>query len=553
MKEEIFKYTYSGFKVIFSEDSTPIYSHNPKSRSNLKYGYFVPKCETTNEEDYINNYGNPLCYVSRNNFTLVIERDGPKVSLKIYNSGRSRRVGVSWFKISTQCTFFTFNTEKGDFYQGSISGYHKKRKVVKQIRRNYFINRPISNIVHKIKGSITGMDKIQEQEFIRKVLIEFFLVIDSNKSNLEINDNRLLKIYLDKKGVKYPNNFDVFYFNNHLDTPSLKELRKSDMKLVDAFMKKNGIFGETVKKILHVHQGSIRTNVLKLLLNVFPTSWVLQDKELVSESFKFDYHLSATENDIKSLRDGLFTDQEFKNLFLCLRDAVVNRMINLISISDHIRFYIYLRSVGEKMKWKSKNYLIFKDEHLDWSDKYEHYKKGYYSRIYPQSMDEVFKIPIVDGDDVYYPIVLKNSDEYNSESQIQSNCVKGYIGRPSSIIISLRKDSTISEDRATIEYQVFKEEGKVKFNRPQSLGKFNSRLDDSWNSPLKMLDERMKKWIGLGKEFSTVKLEKEIVHNGIKLFSDSDWSENGFLFWTYNAINKENYSPEINFNNELEF
>ena len=75
------------------------------------------------------------------------------------------------------------------------------------------------------------------------------------------------------------------------------------------------------------------------------------------------------------------------------------------------------------------------------------------------------------------------------------------------------------------------------FNRPQSLGRFNTRLDETWTPILHLLDERITKWTKLKDNLATVKLEKELT-NGQKLHSDSEWSENGFLVWTYNVINK---------------
>jgi hypothetical protein len=218
---------------------------------------------------------------------------------------------------------------------------------------------------------------------------------------------------------------------------------------------------------------------------------------------------------------------------------MVDLDIDFWTLRDHTEMYTYLKNVGENIKWTSFDTPTFREEHLDWTDKCDFYKRGYYTRIYPSSLDSAFKIPIIDGDDVYYPIILKESDEYNDESKLQQNCVKTYIGRPSSLIISLRKNSTISTDRATVEYQIFKKDEIVTFNRPQSLGKYNSRLDESWNEALKSLDQMMESWIGNGENFETVRLEK-VLENNQKLYSGSEWSENGFLFWTYNVINKSN-------------
>lgn len=550
MKVELFKKSFTKYSTIFAKESSDIPDSSVEvDKFFTKYGIFSQNSHSMDEKDYLENYCNPMCCVHRENFMIVLEKNGEKISLKFFESSRHRRFGVKWFRISTQCTYFTFDLSKGDLYTGYIIDYHKKRKCKKHLRKNYFSSRPLQSITHNISSGKSFYPKEMISEFTKIILQKLFFELDGDPST-NFTDSRLLEFYLKKKQIKYPNNFHIFFLNID-EQVKLKELRKSSMKLVDAYMNKHGLFGETIKKILHNQNSKVSPKFLSQLLVIFPTSWVLQDKLLVEKTLTYNIDYIGLVQYKDSLKKYMST-KEFKNLFSVIKDTMMNRMISLHSILDHIQFYLYLREVGENVKWKSDSYLTFKDEHLDFADLYEHYKRGFYKRIYPDSLEQSLKIPIIDGDDVYYPIVLKNSDEYNLESQTQSNCVKGYIGRPSSLIVSLRKNSIISDERATIEYQIFKEKEKIKFNRPQSLGKYNSSLDETWNSSLKKLDERIGTWIESDKNFVTVKLEKEIVHNGTKLYSDSDWSENGFLFWTYNVINKENYSP-VFFQNPLEF
>jgi hypothetical protein len=110
----------------------------------------------------------------------------------------------------------------------------------------------------------------------------------------------------------------------------------------------------------------------------------------------------------------------------------------------------------------------------------------------------------------------------------------------------LRKGSIDSEERATVEYQIFKKNEKIDFNRPQSLGRFNTRLDETWTPVLHLLDQRFTQWIN-NDDTKTVKIEKELA-NGQKLYSDSEWSENGFLNWTYSVINNMGSSNTYHFN-----
>ena len=240
--------------------------------------------------------------------------------------------------------------------------------------------------------------------------------------------------------------------------------------------------------------------------------------------------------------------EELRKVFKCYRLLITEHDINQISLEDHVEMYLFLKNVGEDIKWKSEDRIQFREEHMDWSDKNEFYKRGKYVRTYPDSLSQVMMNMVSFENESYYPVVLTTTDEYNNESKIQQNCVKGYVGRPSSIIVSLRKGSIDSEDRATVEYQIFKKNNKIDFNRPQSLGRFNTRLDETWTPVLHLLDQRFTQWVNGKDEFKTVKLEKELM-NGQKLYSDSEWSENGFLNWTYNVINKvgTTYGYDINY------
>ena len=200
--------------------------------------------------------------------------------------------------------------------------------------------------------------------------------------------------------------------------------------------------------------------------------------------------------------------------------------------------YCQLKEYGEDIKWMSfdNNKSDFNDEHVKWSNKINHYRQGFYNRIYPDYSYELIQKPIMDGDDVYYPILLDNSDNYNLESLVQSNCVKTYIGKCSSIIVSIRKGDVASDKRATIEYFLNRTSNKVSVNRVQSLGKFNSKLSQEWNEILFKLDEIMLSYVR-DKRFETPKIKKKCM-NGVEFNSNSEWSEDNNLFWKEKQINQ---------------
>jgi hypothetical protein len=238
----------------------------------------------------------------------------------------------------------------------------------------------------------------------------------------------------------------------------------------------------------------------------------------------------------------LITKGELKNIFQIFKEVITNNIDNHTFV-DHLMMYHSLKNYGEEnLKWKSKTKKDFNTEHLDWTEKLDYYKRGSYKRIYPQFMEELIsKVIKVDGND-YYPILLKTSEDYNSESYYQNNCVKTYMGRPASIIISLRDGSPDSEERATIEYQTFLFNTKfVKLRRVQTRGRFNTDVIGMVEQ-LNILDKRMDD-IVIDDRFETVKIEKTC-SNGVVLKSDSDW-EDGYLGWTYNMPVDNLYNNNI--------
>jgi hypothetical protein len=126
--------------------------------------------------------------------------------------------------------------------------------------------------------------------------------------------------------------------------------------------------------------------------------------------------------------------------------------------------------------------------------------------------------------------LLDSSKNYNDESNFQSNCVKGYIGKPGSLIISVQK----GDERATVEYRMTINGRLISTDRIQSLGKFNQKLDNEWAPVLLKLDQQVLSCVR-DERFNTVKLTKEC-NNGTTLKSDSYWDEQGNLRWTHKAI-----------------
>lgn len=526
MKKEIYKISFTKFLSEKYKDSTSI-SERPllfgEDGEDLRRPVFQLENKFYDEETFVENFANPMYGVLRYYCMVVIEEDGDKLSLKCFHGLKSRQVSKPWFKVNKNVEFFTVNKRTGDFYKGYLHNYQKKKKFTQSIRKNYFCNNPFSIIISIIKNNLNDFCK-NSSEVTLEISNKFLERLNLPLSDLD-NDQKLMKFYLDKKGFKYPNNFWV-YTNFMWGKDYRKVLKKNDKRLVDTFMQIWNLKGKKLKKYLH-EVDNVNLELYQTAKNLFGEDWLNQDGDIIKEILNALSKSVSVSQNFKTY----VTNEELRRVFTTFKGMVVNDTMNNWTFSDHIRIYTQLKEFGETdIKWNTDgtDYNKFQQEHLDWTDKLEHYRKGTYTRIYPEYFYEKIEKPI----DGYFPVILRNSLDYNYESFSQSNCVKGYIGKVSSIIISLRKDSPDSLNRATIEYKVrrLNNSETVVADRVQTLGKYNQTLDSTWKDVLLKLDEIVLS-CHQDKNFKTVKIEK-VCQNGIKLSSGSHFDENGNLTWT---------------------
>jgi hypothetical protein len=539
MKEVLFRKEYSHYQTYLHKDSNEIQNHSEWNCSE-KYPLFISDKSFITEEEFVKNFANPLANVYRVKHLIVVEKEENKLSLKFFVNQKLRKVGKSWFKTNKDVYYVTVNTKTGDVYNGSLLGYQKKKKFVRHIQKNFFLNNPLSSFRIKIKNYLSNTDPMNLLDTFEAIRI-FVCNLDGNFdiTNSDFN-KRLFKFYLERKGIKFPNNFELFapyLFGGKIR----KKLKRNGFKLVDTFMDVHELRGEKLKQAIHGCRDVINLPVLNLANSLFPYEWLGSEENLLVKILDYNKGFSRDMNFVNDLK-SLITKGELKNIFQIFKEVITNNIDNHTFV-DHLMMYHSLKNYGEEnLKWKSKTKKDFNTEHLDWTEKLDYYKRGSYKRIYPQFMEELIsKVIKVDGND-YYPILLKTSEDYNSESYYQNNCVKTYMGRPASIIISLRDGSPDSEERATIEYQTFLFNTKfVKLRRVQTRGRFNTDVIGMVEQ-LNILDKRMDD-IVIDDRFETVKIEKTC-SNGVVLKSDSDW-EDGYLGWTYNMPVDNLYNNNI--------
>lgn len=541
MKEELFNYTVKKYQVSEFLDTNPIRPlkkevqndfwgviedtmSSTRSTSYTPWGDYTFKTEYDTEEKFVEHYGNPLAQLYLNRVIVSVTKENDKVSFKVFNYYKSRRVAGKWFRLKTNCKFITFNYKTNALYIGSLDNYHLKRKCRKRVSRVLFNNDPINQMRRHLRDSfniIVDKDKVDIPTIVNQVISTFVNAIPGTEKYPELlSEQKIYRRYLDAQGIKYPNNW--FELVEAYPQPKKKDLVKCDYKYVDALMRVHNLKGDKIKKSLHNVSKFVDAKHLNNACEFFGEKFILNqsdevinlllsawDVSLLSQNFFNNYSLSKSE----------------KLNFFEIYKLYYKKLIDYHTVNDHIRFYNFLQNV-EPVKWKSKTHDEFSQEHYDWSEKYNHYTNGDFNRIYNQGFVDKVNEVILTKDGPYFPEVLITSKRYNNESFFQNNCVKTYIKRVGSLLISVRRGEGETEERASIEIEVtplvFPDEMYFNLRRVQTLGKFNQRLDESWNDVLSKLDDRIE-YIVRERLFDTLQIGGEF--GGRKVFSDYEIKE----------------------------
>ena len=536
----IFKKVYKKYWVQQNRDR----SHLDKNRRNDFDGvhpFFDVVSIFSDEQSFEKNLKDPLYSLTQSTLKIVIEKKGPKISLKFFTKVFGRKVGTNYYKLKRNMSFLTVNLQTGNIYIGALYNFQNKKKIQKTIRANFQVEESFRSFRIQLKNIISQYDVDESSSVANEICNIFINNIDGGRNDLS-TAKRLFKFHLDKKGIKYPNNFSTYSSTIYGDFRKL--LKKNEYKIVDTYMLQNNLNGKKLKKVLHTVQ-NLNIENYKNGLRMFGSDWLNQDEILLQNIFNNNIHSNITENLAKAFNE-LASLKEKRRAFELYKSFNNDNDIDAWTLRDHFSFYVNLKRYGDtEVEWKScSNSETFREEHLDWADKISFYKKGEYQRIYSEKYFQILKNFSVDEKD-YFPKLLKNSSEYNEESSVQSNCVRTYIGIPSSIIISLREGDETSLTRLTVEYKVSKTPNLPisHISRVQTRAKFNYHPEEIWIKPLEILDKMVENFI-VNNNFEKYKLTKKCA-NGVELESDTEFDEFGKLRWTYQAI--DNDINSINF------
>lgn len=447
------------------------------------YGYFTLEMVMLNagKDIFLEHYGNLLAEVSTTRRTTIVEETEDKISYKFYYIRKRRRQGSRYFARNQKIAFITINKKTKNIYSGLMNGKHKLYKTLRVNNPDHMMS--VVKLVTDFCSDSTYENYIGNvlspiETLFKRLGLNFSFKPDTMTPDLRFE---FLRLMYEVKKIKTPNNFRV-YINSY---PGKKFLDKSGNKLVEAYMKKNKLSGGKIKNLLHRAQTPESLNVVYSLYLLLGVDYF---NKLNEETILF-FMRSGISGYYIDKSTPLNKSDKKRFLNLLQEDCDFSRHL-LTHIGEHLHFRDQLiKKYNHNFEFKFTGLKHFYNEHHELSELLQSYKKGSITRIYSDMFIDKIEQPIFHYTGVeYYPVILKKSKDYNMESVIQNNCVRTYSEYPDRLIISLREGSIDSETRATIEFQY---NGNFKFNRLQTLGKFNKTLSSIWDLPVEVLENRV--------------------------------------------------------------
>jgi hypothetical protein len=436
-------------------------------------GEFKLKFKSYDETVFLENYGNPFAEVHMKRKTLVIEENENKIALKFYSYNNYRDVSKKYFKVRRQISYLTFNIKRKTFYSGELN-LKRKNKVGSKMsmHKTDLRNMSLYNNICYFYMTPKDDENIKFKDEVISIFLNRVAERTGTKFNTELDNNdKFYQLYLKFSGIKYPDAFSKF---KSFYTPK-KEIKQYDNNLVTWFMNKHNLKGTKIRELLNKYN-NIDLNGIMIFYRLFGLDLF---NTINSECF-----LSERTNNFYGDYGSIIANiskKEKENIVKILNTSNSETVLN--SLNDHFQYKESLKKYGEHVKITATNYDDYVKEHSEWSTLVQSYRSGTVTRFYGEDAYLIEK-QIYNNGETYYPVLLKTTEQYEAESMVQSNCVRTYSEKPYCFIVSLRKESTSGDKRASIEFRYTNEGLKV----VQKLGRFNKALTEEWKSPITELE-----------------------------------------------------------------
>lgn len=447
------------------------YFYNEKGSVGERIEIFAPtkiiKTYYTRKERHIKNfYSDPFTKIEVTNRGRVMYKDENKLIIKFFLKRKLRSFNWKFFREDVYGDMISFNLKTGNFTIIKNSDDKRFIKSKGRIRTNsflqlksFFTDRYYS--LPKYGEAITKEydEVMDDKEFLAAINEHLFnnSVENLTKDNLP---EKIVEYFVKKKQIKVPNDYHSLLTNFY---PTQKYLKKNDNKLIQSILDMYGIKCKGTVKLLHEHKVHIPT--LVIYSRFFGDSYQkyitrINPKVLTKTNIGNKNEMYFFNDEVQEIGNFKLSKDEKENLLNVINDSILLRDIFDFyrTIRDHINMIIKIRDAGLDVKFNSKTYLEFVNEHSEFSKIITKIRRGYTFELqFDEKMlsdVEADLLSIKDESSLIKlkPYILKREEEYVEEGSFMHHCVAGYANNERSMIISLRTED--GTDRVTCEYNM---------------------------------------------------------------------------------------------------
>lgn len=484
-----------------------------KGIKHVEVGFFTPKgdIQYIGEKEWLEKSVNILNSALVRRTTLVLEKNEEKVKLSIFNFCKSRSVGHRYFAKQSNDIHITFNLKTKNFYITTSTFVNRRKrtsttkndfsKIISLINPLKFIN-TFGGLIHP---TISSRRLYSPQVEPIKALVELVEELDVDiivgphytNSPSELLSEIIVKWFVKVWGIKTSNDY-TYYLLKHY--PGIKKLRKYNMNLIHTILGERGLKGKFYNKLLNL-EPEINITDLHFLQNILGDDGVKRiSTHLLAYSKNFeDSKFTQPEHLITNIGycDGLskYEKNNIINIYNTCKDPTsIGGFIDLLL--DHFKIKNKLQGYGVPKKIKAKTLDKFNHEHSEWSNLlHECERTTQVNYLYPDDFITYIEKPIELDGHTYFVKVLKDDNDYFKEGQIQHHCVRTYLDKYKSIIISVRKNHENGMERMTCEFVSNSEITNMRHlkdysNTPtmvQARMKYNNDPTGDWEVVMKVL------------------------------------------------------------------
>ncbi len=516
LQKEIFD---TDFNVICTIPLHPIsggktsvpYVINKNKIKHVEVGYFTPCGDVIEleEKEWLKESVKIVNSALVRRTTLVLEKNEDKVKLSLFNFRKSRSVGHRYFSKEMSDLHITFNLKSKNFYI-TISTFKNRRRITKTYKNDFS---KIVNVIYPLK--FTNPHSPLFHPIIKKTINELFPVIPHSEVLTKLKNELELKIEIDSElntspgriigeiitkwfvkvwGIKTPNNYNYYLLKHY---PGIKKLRKYGMNLIHTILNERNLNGKFYNKLLNTNSECNVTdlNVLQYILGedgvkrIHPIILAKSNNFMDNKFTECKLLIGDQSNDLSKYEKNNIV--KIYNNFKCTQ---VYNFIDLLL--DHLRTKRKLQEYGIHKKIKCKTIDDFNDEHSEWSNLlHECERTTQVNYVYPNSFLNHMENTIQLDGDKYFVKVLKNDNDYFEEGQVQHHCVRTYLDKYKSIIVSIRKDHENGMERMTCEFVT---QSKTNHSVPitdysdapslvQARMKYNKNPENDWEVVMRLV------------------------------------------------------------------